>query len=168
MAKSLTVTLPNGSTHTYDDVPDNVTQEQAQERANKEFASVASEPSKIGVGTMLSGAMFNAPSSAVQFAKDIAQPVIHPLDTAESAIKLGLSALNKIGVGNADPALANQVGQYFANRYGGVDNAMRTFSEDPFGMLSDTAALLKGAALWRAKFQKWVGLLVRLQALAPR
>lgn len=154
MAKSLTVTLPNGSTHTYDNVPDNVTQEQAQERANKEFASVGSEPSKIGVGTMLSGAMFNAPSSAVQFAKDIAQPILHPYDTAESALKLGLSALNKIGIGNADPALANQVGQYFANRYGGVDNAMRTFSEDPFGMLSDAAALLKGGGSLAGKIPK--------------
>lgn len=38
MAKSITVQLPNGGTHIYDNVPDNVTQEQAQKRANQEFA----------------------------------------------------------------------------------------------------------------------------------
>ena len=39
MPKSITVTLPGGGTHTYDNVPDNVTQEQAQARANQEFGS---------------------------------------------------------------------------------------------------------------------------------
>lgn len=38
MPKNITITLPDGRTHTYEDVPDNVTQEQAQSRAAQEFA----------------------------------------------------------------------------------------------------------------------------------
>lgn len=39
MPKSITVTLPDGSLHIYDGVPDNVTQEQAQARADQEFGT---------------------------------------------------------------------------------------------------------------------------------
>jgi len=39
MPKSITVTLPDGSKHIYDGVPDNVTQEQAQARADQEFGT---------------------------------------------------------------------------------------------------------------------------------
>jgi hypothetical protein len=38
MPKNITITLPDGRKHTYEDVPDNVTQEQAQSRAAQEFA----------------------------------------------------------------------------------------------------------------------------------
>jgi len=39
MPKSITVKKPDGTPYTYRNVPDNVTQEQAQARANKEFAA---------------------------------------------------------------------------------------------------------------------------------
>lgn len=44
MPKNITVTLPDGRTHTYEDVPDNVTQEQAQARAAQEFGSRLVQP----------------------------------------------------------------------------------------------------------------------------
>ena len=46
MAKNITVTLPDGRTHTYEDVPDYVTQEQAQARAAQEFG-VRSAPKPV-------------------------------------------------------------------------------------------------------------------------
>lgn len=50
--RSLTARLPDGTIHTYDNVPDNVTQEQAQARADKEFggatpAAVVDEKAKM-------------------------------------------------------------------------------------------------------------------------
>ena len=46
MAKDITVTLPDGRKHTYEGVPDNVTQEQAQARAAQEFG-VRSAPKPV-------------------------------------------------------------------------------------------------------------------------
>ena len=106
---------------------------------------------ELGVGSMLLQAGFNAPGSAVRFAKDVIEPFLSPVETAKAVVNLGSSVLGKIGVTNADPTLANEVGNYFANRYGGVDNAMRTFAEDPVGMASDVAGLLTGGSTIAAK-----------------
>lgn len=52
MPKNITVTLPDGRTHTYEDVPDNVTQEQAQARAAQEFGSRPVQPSSPEAAAM--------------------------------------------------------------------------------------------------------------------
>ena len=44
MPKNITVTLPDGRMHTYEDAPDNVTQEQAQARAAQEFEARPVQP----------------------------------------------------------------------------------------------------------------------------
>lgn len=105
----------------------------------------------MSTGSMLTQAFFNAPASAVQFGRDIVEPILSPIDTAKSVVNLGSSVLGKAGITDADPTLANQVGEYFANRYGGVDNAMRTFATDPVGMTSDVAGLLTGGGALAAK-----------------
>jgi hypothetical protein len=76
---------------------------------------------------------------------------LSPIETTKAVVNLGSSVLGKIGITNADPTLANQVGDYFSNRYGSVDNAMRTFAEDPVGMASDAAGLLTGGGAIAAK-----------------
>lgn len=106
---------------------------------------------EMTVGKMLTGAAINAPSSAVQFGRDVVEPFLSPVETAKSAFNLGKSVLGKAGIIDADPELANQVGQHFVNRYGSVDNAMRTFSTDPVGMASDVAGLLTGGGALAAK-----------------
>ena len=106
---------------------------------------------EMTVGKMLTGAAINAPSSAVQFGRDVVEPFLSPVETAKSAFNLGKSVLGKAGIIDADPELANQVGQHFVNRYGSVDNAMRTFSTDPVGMASDVAGLLTAGGALAAK-----------------
>lgn len=106
---------------------------------------------EMTVGKMLIGAAINAPSSAVQFGRDVVEPFLSPVETAKSAFNLGKSVLGKAGITDANPELANQVGQHFVNRYGSVDNAMRTFSTDPVGMASDVAGLLTGGGVLAAK-----------------
>lgn len=50
--KSIPVRLPDGTIHTYDNVPDDVTQEQAQARANQEFGSRSISPNSENAAAM--------------------------------------------------------------------------------------------------------------------
>lgn len=68
------------------------------------------------------------------------------------ALRRGLSAApggqvaGLLGPGSgeaaADPELAKGMGEYFKNRYGGLDEFKTSFREDPAGVLADLAAVL--------------------------
>lgn len=154
MPRSVTVRFQDGSEHIYDEVPDNITDAQVNARATRDFGKSPVADRGMSAGSMLVQAGLNLPSSAVQFGKDIVQPLLSPVETAKSIVNLGSSVLGKMGVTDADPTLANQVGKYYADRYGGVDNAMRTFATDPVGMTSDLAGLLTGGGTLVSKLPK--------------
>lgn len=88
----------------------------------------------------------NAPESTVQFAKDIAQPFIHPIDTAEAIGNIGKGVLQKIGIlsGKDAEQYADAVGQFFVDRYGSEDGIKKAIATDPVGILSDVATVLTG------------------------
>ena len=154
MPRSVVVKFQDGSEHIYDDVPDNISDEQVNTRATREFGKQPAVNKGITAGSMLMQAGLNLPSSAIQFGRDVVQPIISPVETAKSVVNLGSSILGKVGLTNADPTLADQVGRYFANRYGGIDNAMQTFATDPVGMASDVAGLLTGGGALVSKVPK--------------
>lgn len=131
-----------------------MTPEQAKAAMLQRRKARAAEPPPISAFSMGSQAFFNAPASAYQFAKDVVQPFISPIETGKAIVNLGSSVLGKAGITDADPELANQVGEYFANRYGGVNNAMQTFATDPVGMVSDVAGLLTGGGAIASKLPK--------------
>jgi len=128
-----------------------LTPEQAKASMLRRRKERETQPPDISTGSMLTQAFFNAPASAAQFARDVVQPIVAPVETAKAVVNLGSSVLGKAGITDADPTLANQVGEYFANRYGGVNNAMQTFATDPVGMASDVAGLLTGGGTVVAK-----------------
>jgi len=128
-----------------------LTPEQAKASMLRRRKEQETQPPDISTGSMLTQAFFNAPASAAQFARDVVQPIVAPVETAKAVVNLGSSVLGKAGITDADPTLANQVGEYFANRYGGVNNAMQTFATDPVGMASDVAGLLTGGGTVVAK-----------------
>lgn len=87
----------------------------------------------------------NIPSSAKQFGSDLVQPIMHPVDTAKSLWDLGKGVI-QLAIpgeqGSEDSARA--VGQFIADRYGGVDKALHTLKTDPVGIVADASMLLTG------------------------
>lgn len=102
-------------------------------------------------------ALKNAPASAMEFGKNLVEPFMHPIQTAENIGALGKGVYSKAqgAMGyEQNPeekaqteAPANAVGDFFAQRYGGLDNLKKTMSEDPIGFLGDAATVLTGGEL---------------------
>tara|TARA_R100001082_G_scaffold353_2_gene278 strand:- start:1027 stop:2871 length:1845 start_codon:yes stop_codon:yes gene_type:complete len=77
--------------------------------------------------------------SGQQFVYDMIQPFIHPIDTAKDIAALTSSVANKLFVEGTqeNEQLADAVGEYFKERYGGIENIKQAFKKDPFGVVSD-------------------------------
>ena len=117
---------------------------QELKNADKEIEDVTVTAPKIKTGT-LTQALKNLPSSTVQLAKDIVQPIIAPVDFIKSTYSLGKGVIELAIPGEQpDEKTARAVGEYLANRYGGMSNIRDTFAEDPAGILADAALLLRG------------------------
>lgn len=99
----------------------------------------------LGTGQMFAQALANFPGSAYELGKSTFEAVTSPIETGKNIAALGSSVLGKMGVTDADPAMANRVGEFYKNRYGGIENAKRTFADDPAGFLADAATILTGA-----------------------
>jgi hypothetical protein len=99
-------------------------------------------------------AIHNIPSSAGRFLSDIAQPFVHPIETATNLKNIGQGALEYAGLlsGNEHERYLDAVGQYLVDRYGGVENLKRTIASDPIGFAGDVSMILSGGetALARA------------------
>ena len=92
-------------------------------------------------------ALGNIKSSAKQLGHDIITPFLHPVQTAKSLKDLGSSVINLIRPGEqGNEQLAKEVGNFFVQRYGSLDNIKKTFATDPVGMLSDVSIILTGGA----------------------
>jgi hypothetical protein len=109
----------------------------------------------------------NIPSSAANLVGNLAQTVMHPIETAKGVGRLGAGALY-----NANEALSNVMpeslafmsepigggdvfgkeyeeeadiaGAAFADRYGGLDETLSTLEQDPVGALADVAGVVSG------------------------
>lgn len=99
-------------------------------------------------------AVKNIPSSGANFIKDLAHPIMHPVQTAEDIGRVGAGVLEKTGLksGQQNVPYADAVGKFFMDRYGGLENLKHTVAKDPVGFLSDVASVFTGGetALARA------------------
>jgi hypothetical protein len=104
-------------------------------------------------------AAVNAPHSAMEFAKNIAQPFIHPIKTAENIGNIGLGVMEKLGLyGHAGyEKYADAVGQMVMDRYGSVDNFKRTLAKDPVGAAADVSAIFTGGGGALARTSRLLG-----------
>ena len=116
-------------------------------------------PSTLSAGEVATGALTNLGPSALQFGKDVAQPFLHPIETAENLKNLGHGVLQKTGIlpGTEHEKYADAVGKFFADRYGGIENVKRTLATDPVGMASDLSVLLTGGGSLAAKLPATAG-----------
>lgn len=115
-------------------------------------------------------ALSNAPHSAVEFGRAMAQPFIHPVETYENVRDLGHGILQKMGVmeGHDYEKNANAVGQFFADRYGGLENIKRTLAKDPVGAAADAATVLTGGGGLAARAPGVVGKIGEVAGVAGR
>lgn len=122
------------------------------DRVMKDYATKGAAPPpppaaapSMSMGEMGSQALQNFPSSALNLVKNIVQPVLHPIQTAENLYHLGAGIVEKFTPGTqADEATANAVGKYFADRYGGLENVKKTIATDPAGFMADASVVLGG------------------------
>jgi len=109
--------------------------------------TVTTAPQTMTAREVAGQAVTNIPSSALQYGKDIFTAVTDPIGTAKSIGELGLGIIQLAIPGEqANEQQAKAVGQYFANRYGGMENLKRTIATDPVGFLGDASVLLTGGA----------------------
>jgi len=117
-------------------------------------AAPAAAPSgPMSAMDVVTGAVTNLPSSAVQFGRDLIQPIIHPIDTATAIKDVGKGVLQKTGVLSGEDAIphADAVGQFFSDRYGGMENLKKTLATDPVGFAADLSTVLTGGGALAAR-----------------
>lgn len=108
--------------------------------------------------------LYNAPietlkRSGGQFVKDVITPFTQPIKTAKSILELGKSVSNLLFVKGEqeNEILAKQVGEFFKERYGGLENIKKTFRTDPVGFAADLSLLVSGGAMLPARASGVVG-----------
>jgi len=145
------ITGPDGKTYQIQG-PSGATTEQVKAeviRQNPHLAQskpqVGAQPEEITTGRMVGQAFKNFPRSAYELGKSTVEALTSPVETAKSMYSLGSSVLGKLGVTDANPEMANRVGQFYKDRYGSTDAAMQTFAKDPAGFLADVSTVLFGA-----------------------
>lgn len=106
----------------------------------RQLESMSAQPqppaqqASMGLGEMMGRAVENIPGSAKNFASNIVQPIVHPIQTAE-----GIAALL-----SGDEHAVQGLKDFIVQRYGGLENVKRTFAEDPVGFAADAALILSG------------------------
>lgn len=103
-------------------------------------------------GEVVSEAFKNIPSSALEYGKAVVAPIADPIGTIKSISQLGLGII-QLAIPGEQPneEQAKAVGQYFANRYGGLENLKKTIAKDPVGFLGDVSILLTGGGALASK-----------------
>lgn len=85
----------------------------------------------------------NVIPSGGAFLKNIVTPFMHPMDTAEGIGRAVVGGVEKLIPGQqADEKVADAVGQFFKDRYGGTENIAKTIETDPVGFLTDLSGVL--------------------------
>lgn len=80
----------------------------------------------------------NLPGSVVDLGTDMVQPFLHPVETGKALASMIRGGISKAaGWDDPDEAVVEAVGDYYADRYGGVDQALKTLQDDPAGFLAD-------------------------------
>ena len=128
-------------------VPDGTPREAIQAKIDAHRAKTAPAREWANVPAEALG---NLPSSLGNLAVNMAQPIIHPIDTAKAIGSLGAGAYKNVAGGysadDPDVAAADAVGAMFKQNYGSMEGFKNYVATDPAAALSDLASVLSGGA----------------------
>lgn len=109
------------------------------------FASAQGNDQPGSISGSYAGQVFqNIGPSAKQFGENVVKTVANPTQTAQGIGGL-LADLGRVYVGNVDPQSIPHLTalmQDMAKRWGGWDNIVNTFRDDPVGMAADASTVL--------------------------
>jgi hypothetical protein len=156
--------------------PEGASQEEVLAKAQELYAaqqgqSTATEPEAVTeepqedqdpltAGEVAEGAVESFLPSLGREVSGIWEAVTNPIDTASTVLDLGAGILQNvlpesvvqlIGEDEESRALASAVGEYIADRYGGLENIKKTIATDSAGFAADLAGLLSGGSTIAAK-----------------
>lgn len=141
--------------------------EQSQADVAAQFGGQLVQPS-LSAGQVAAGAVTNFPRSTYELGKGLVSAVLSPIDTARNVLDLGAGILQSIlpeglvqNVNQLEAFLqgddenakrarrvAENVGNFYVERYGSIEGAKRAIAEDPAGVLADASTIFGiGAAL---------------------
>lgn len=147
-----------------DGTPPNVIEAAVKRTLAEEKARAPKPPSQAGLewSNVPARAMLNLPSSTAQFARDVAEPLLHPIETAKTVGRIGTGAAQrageKFGVNLGwDTATLDAITQFFKNRYGSTAKLKETLATDPVGAAADLATVLTGGGAMAARAPGIVG-----------
>ncbi len=121
-------------------------------------APATAEPQTMSMGEVGMQAVRNLPSSAAQFAQDVVTPIFRPVETIGNLGDLIIGSVQKMIPGvQSREGYADAVGQFFADRYGGMENIKRTMANDPVGFMADVSTVLTGGGAAAARAPGMVG-----------
>lgn len=106
----------------------------------------------------------NIPGSAANVVGDIVGAVAHPVRTVKAIGATALGAAEKLIPGRQGSEDAfDAVAQFYKDRYGSVDNALKSIQDDPVGVALDVAGILTaaGAGVRTAGTASKIGSVVR-------
>lgn len=111
--------------------------------------------SSMGLGEVAGRAIRNVPSSFAGVVSNVAEAITSPVQTAKTVLDLGAGLLQNvlpermvqaIGEDKASRDLAKKVGEFYVERYGGIENVKKAVASDPVGVLADVSTILTGGA----------------------
>ena len=146
------ITAPDGNRYEIT-APDNATEDQVLAYAQQNYQpaqetmathDVGAVPKQPGKWSELPG---NIPESAVRLAVNMAQPIIHPIQTGKGLGNLALGLAQKIIPGKQEnEKYADALAHAISERYGSFPAVRETLITDPVGSLADVAGVVGGGA----------------------
>jgi hypothetical protein len=111
------------------------------------------QPAPLTAGEVATGAVVNLPSSTFNLAKGLYEAVTSPVKTVKGILDIGAGGLQNLLpenfvklLGEDKREVANQVGQFYSDRYGSIEGAKRAIATDPAGVMADLSTFLTGGA----------------------
>jgi hypothetical protein len=116
---------------------------QLWDQQNNPTTAGPNQPVISPIRPSLGGFLSNTLSSAANFAGNIGNAIIHPIQTVQNLAEIPIGGLQELGgQQNQNTQTFDNVVNYFKQRYGSVNDLLHTAYTDPVGLAADVSAAL--------------------------